>query len=173
LLRHSRDLSERLALANEIAWSNLNVVDVVVVGEEAQPAGVMVDADVARLATRLNLHFDDASAVRGEHAVPGLRGEVDSLVEGMGEMDVAARWVLRIIGGDELSRAAGWRGCELSAPQRVEAAVLEARLERQLQRWAEEPGLMRDRLERHDPPHRLGSPSVTGSRGRWEHQVRR
>jgi hypothetical protein len=59
-------------------------------------------------------------------------------------MDVAARWVLRIAGEDDLGRVALRRVGERSAPERVETPVLEARLERQLQRRAEQPGLVGD-----------------------------
>jgi hypothetical protein len=65
-------------------------------------------------------------------------------------MDVAARWIRWIVGEDDLGRAAIRRPGERSAPQRVETPVLETRLERQLQRRAEQPGLVGGRNERHE-----------------------
>ena len=122
----------------------------VVIGDEAKPPGVMVDADVGRVAARLHLDLHDAPAVGGVDAVPCFGGEVDGLVQAVEEMDVAARWVPRIAGEDDLGRVAFQRVDERSAPERVETPVLEARPERQLQRRAEQPGLMGDRNERHD-----------------------
>ena len=149
LLRHGRDLGERLALEDEVANSDLHFGDVVVVGDEAEALGMMVDADVGRVAARLDLDLHDAPAVGRVHAVPSLGSEVDRLVQSVAEMDVAARWIRWIVGGDDLGRVARRRVRKLFAPQRVETSVLEARLQRQLQRRAEQPGLVGDRGERH------------------------
>ena len=170
VVRHGRDLGERLAFADEVAHSDLHLGDVVVVGDEAQPAGVMVDADVGRVASRLDLDLDDATAVGGVDTVPRHGGEVDGLVQSVGEIDVAVRRIRWISGFDDLSGVARRRERKLSAAQRVEAPILEAQLERQLQRRAEQPGLVGDWNERQDASVITHAQGLSRRRPQWEHE---
>jgi hypothetical protein len=67
-----RNLGKRLPLVDEVTLGDLDLGDVVVARDEAQPLGVVVDADVRRLAARLDLDFDDAPAL----------GRVDAVASG-------------------------------------------------------------------------------------------
>ncbi len=87
IVRDGRDLGDRLARADEVTLSEQDLGDVVVVGDEAQPPGVMVDADVGRVAAWLDLDLHDAPAVGRVDAVPCFGGEVDGLVQAVEEMD--------------------------------------------------------------------------------------
>ena len=106
VVRNAGDLGERLAGADEVAYGDLDLGDVVVVGDEAEPSWVMVDADVRSVAARLDLDLDDPPAIGGVDAVPCLRGKVDGLMQAVEESDVAVRRVRRIVGEDDLGRVA-------------------------------------------------------------------
>ena len=94
VIRQGRDLGERLAFADEIADVDLHLGDVVVVGDEAQPAWMMVDADVGRVTAGLDLDFDDATTVGGVDTVPRCGGEVD------GRCRPWEKWTSRPVGFD-------------------------------------------------------------------------
>jgi hypothetical protein len=119
------DQGEGLSLAHEVADGDLYLVDVVVVRDEAEPLGMVVDADVGSVAAGLDLDLHDAPAVGRVDAVPRFGGEVDRLVQAVGEVDVAAGRIRRIVRRNYLGRGARRRGLELPAPQRVEAPGLE------------------------------------------------
>jgi hypothetical protein len=95
-----------------------------------QPAWMMVDADVGCVTARLHLNFDHATAVRGVDTVSRRGSEVDGLMQAVGEMEVTAGWIRWIVGEDELG-AVRRHPRKFPAAKRVEAAVLEAELQRQ------------------------------------------
>jgi hypothetical protein len=132
----------------------------------------MIDADVGRVSARLHLELDHATAVGGVDTVLRLGSEVDGLMQSVGEIDIAVRWIRWIARFDDLGRVARRRERKLSAAQRIEAPILETQPERQLQRGTEQPGLVGDRNERQDASV-ITHPQLSRSRPLWEHKDRR
>ena len=83
----------------------------------------MVDGDCR------GLDVDHPPAVGGEHGIVGGGSEVDRLVDLVGDVDVAAGRVARVVGRDELVVAQAAAAPAASA-QRAEAADLDAQRER-------------------------------------------